>query len=189
MKEKKRPVFTFVLILSFVLIAAGIAACIQNIFGSEATLWMRIGGIAAALALLSAGYYLLVGYSKNASRYYKVFVALFSISQLETVIGTGIGSGVPWAVICAAVALGLILAMFIGENLGKTLSITLCILNIAFCVAGIVFSASLHPGVALGGNAYGTQMALRNIEQILLSVLLLVITAAKYIDKEKRGTK
>lgn len=138
--------------------------------------------IITIIALVSGLFYAFYGYKKEASKYYKVFMALTFITFLCSAI-----SNLPYSYLMILTCISFVRLIPIAllafkKDFGKKNSIicayTTFALTLAIVLIGVfVFVTPLK---------YLITLILNNV---LLSVIVIIFVEAKYADKEARGTK
>ena len=130
--------------------------------------------ITTILALVAALIYCLLGYRKNASLFFKIFLYLFMIHIFVDAIDVN----APYLVQCICVIqFGLICALSLSINLGKTRSY-IYTLSLIICVIAkiIVFLIGL------------SELSSGSISELILMMIMGIMVYAKYQDKAARGT-
>ena len=177
MLKTDRPVYKVVLILSLILIVGGICICAINVFNQE-DLAAQIASALSMVSLALAAYYIADGYTKDAAKYYKVFAGFFSVASLAVFVSAALRADSPVASLTSGVTFVLIATLFLGKNMGKFTSLLLCAFAALIRVAGLALTLafSLDPMVIV-----------RTAIPLLLTLLLWLMTYAKYLDKADRG--
>lgn len=135
------------------------------------------------LAFIFGIIYCFLGYSKNASMLYKLFMLFYSISALITIISTLYDETNPTLrivktiaySICFLGAVVLTLALNLGEKKSTAISITLLLLY-TVCFMLTALNASVFKIIA-------------SIQNIPLAIIACVFVQDKYNDKAIRGSK
>lgn len=148
----------------------------------------------AFLAILCAFYYGLKGYNKSAAPVYKVYLILLALVIFLGSInaGTVLFSGdrkSKAGIIISMIAFACYFCLIVAENLGKRKSMTLAWTVFVLYAVSIVLSLTRLPGILRGGTITGNIVLFRAGTNFALSLVALVMTKAKYMDKELRGTK
>lgn len=155
--------------------------------------------IYSAIDLLILGFgffYFINGYKKDAASFYKYYTLLFAFRIFLSVISVdalfdvnGIG-GFPLKILMALLPYTPVLILALVKDLGKKKSFTLSGIVFAWyflcLVATIVISASGSLNVLAMLN---TMNLIKSGTMVVFSALLVVMTIAKYQDKDARGTK
>ena len=81
--------------------------------------------------------------------------------------------------ISCAICFGLLLFLALGKDNGKKVSLICCFIVIALRTMGLLFN----------NNGFIDPSTVLIFSQLVLALMVTVITVAKYIDKEERGTK
>lgn len=182
MLKAKNGLYKFILILNLLLIVAGIAGSVFTMINKDAGAWLQFTGLAAILGFVSAVYYVFMGYSKDAAKYYKEFVALFVIFELVRTVAIGAQYQAGLLAAFAAVAYGCGVALLFGKDLGKNCSFWLAGVAIICSIGSIVAAASMNAEMKF------FELMMSGC-QFALTFMLGTMTYAKYLDKEARGTK
>ena len=166
--------------LSGVASVAMLAAVCANVFVITKLLPGALDTVLSALLILTcvAGiHYILAGCKKKEGAvYYHWFMVLFSFVGLITLVSL---SGSAVSVLCTAVAYGCLCVVAAAKDLGKAKSMALIL---AVVVATLVQSF-------LPVNAEGQDVLIRSWTVVLLALVSLLMTVAKYVDKASRGSK
>lgn len=135
--------------------------------------------IITTISLVFALIYISFEYKKNVSLFYKLFIGFYTVSQLFK-FPSAIKMGGLFEVILIAITFGMLCVLLIALNLGKWKSLSLACVVVVCSVCHLVkmfVSPTGKNAMNLGGIAY-----------FVLSVVLLMVILAKYIDKDERGT-
>lgn len=178
MLKTNKLLYRIILIFNLIVIAAAAVVCLRVVVSPASNLFFRCSAICALLAIFSAGYYILQGYTKNAAGYYRLFVGLFALALLVDCVFSVVFTEDFEAMLLPGLAFVVVLLSFIGVDLGRTLSLILC-------GALVLISVGLLLTVLGQGSAAVELGAVR----IALACLFGVMTYAKYLDKRARGTK
>lgn len=189
--EKKRTISLWASIYLLVILAVILFFNVYVIVTHALPIFV-IGACEGVLGCLAALFYALKGYSKNAAKYYKLYMVFVFLNYQMAVSSsgirvTGLGGGLLGAACCLLAAFALTLAL--SHDLGKTTSMILCWGMVAVSFGIIVVMFLEHPGVFRGGNITSTAAIIRACSNCFLAHIALVMTYAKYKDKEVRGTK
>ncbi|MBQ0015334.1 MAG: hypothetical protein KBS82_08475 [Oscillospiraceae bacterium] len=185
-----------VLIVNGILIVAAFAASMYVIFMESAPMFQRIYSAIDLLILGFGFFYFINGYKKDAASFYKYYTLLFAFRIFLSVISVdalfdvnGIG-GFPLKILMALLPYTPVLILALVKDLGKKKSFTLSGIVFAWyflcLVATIVISASGSLNVLAMLN---TMNLIKSGTMVVFSALLVVMTIAKYQDKDARGTK
>lgn len=180
-------IYKIIFVLNIFFIVAGIAVSVKNILNPVSGILMCAGGVLTIIAFLVAAFYVFKGYTKTAAVCFKLFTVAFALSLVLSILGAAKVSIIP--ALCEAVALVLVILIALKKDFGKSNSFSVCGLIAILAIANIIEVVKLNPGVKLSGNDYGSLVLGRAIAQFLLSYLFGIMTYAKYLDKESRGTK
>lgn len=187
MLKTKNPLYKIVLILILLFIAVGMVGGLNAIAAKQSDIYMRICGICTLPALASAEYYILKGYTKDVSKYYKIFVWLFSLSQLSMLVSASIGSGSVVKIIIAAAAFALLIVAAAVKNLGRGRSLAICTAVFALSAVNMILPLVKDPGLFSSGNSSAMISFILAALGALLACLFCILTYAKYVDKASRG--
>ena len=185
-----------VLIVNGILIVAAFAASMYVIFMESAPMFQRIYSAIDLLILGFGFFYFINGYKKDAASFYKYYTLLFAFRIFLSIISVdalfdvnGIG-GFPLKILMALLPYTPVLILALVKDLGKKKSFTLSGIVFAWyflcLVATIVISASGSLNILAMLN---TMNIIKNATMVVFSALLVVMTIAKYQDKDARGTK
>ena len=184
-----------VLIVNGILIVAAFAASMYVIFMESAPMFQRIYSAIDLLILGFGFFYFINGYKKDAASFYKYYTLLFAFRIFLSIISVdalfdvnGIG-GFPLKILMALLPYTPVLILALVKDLGKKKSFTLSGIVFAWyflcLVATIVISASGSLNVLAMLN---TMNIIKSATMVVFSALLVVMTIAKYQDKDARGT-
>lgn len=187
--------------ISYVLLAAIVAAIGANLFSLIVNARF-ISSISAGLALMgccSALHYVFKGYKKDAAKYYKFYMLLLYLSFVVGAIGPSLIVEYPDGLIrfitisffvvsdCTQAAFCMTLAL--SHDLGKKTSMIMCWVMVVLCSIFMVISIGFTPSEFMGGGIAGVVYALRSASNLVIVLIGLLMTAAKYQDKTVRGTR
>ncbi len=180
MLQTKKPLYKAVVVFNLLCIVFCLVAAALSMFVENPGKAFTLDAVFIILAMLAAAYYMLGGYSKNAAKYYKVFAAFAALSGLVTLISSCVSGIGALFVIIDAIVFAIILYMTFSLNQGKKRSYVFCGIAVALRVIGLV-------AFLIVGNATGVVVT-RYVSYIILACLLGIMTFAKYVDKDARGT-
>ena len=180
MLKTKKPLYKVVVVFNLLCIVFCLVAAALSMFVENAGKAFTLDAVFIILAMMAAAYYMLGGYSKNAAKYYKVFAAFAALSGLVTLITTCLNGNGALFVICDAIVFAIILYMTFSLNQGKKRSLSFCGIAVVLRVVGLI-------AFLVVGNASGV-VVMRYVSYIILACLLGIMTFAKYVDKDARGT-
>lgn len=152
----------------------------------------KIGGCLGIVSCVIAMIYATKGFSKDAAKFHKLFMALvfltFQLSACTVGINTnGAAAGVFVGFHCLAASF--VLVLMLSRDLGKKLSMTFCWSIVAITLAMGICVLILYPGIFQGGTPEGTVASFRAGSNFCMSQIVLSMTIAKYQDKAARGRK
>ncbi len=184
-----------VLIVNGILIVAAFAASMYVIFMESAPMFQRIYSAIDLLILGFGFFYFINGYKKDAASFYKYYTILFAFRIFLSIISVdalfdvnGIGR-FPLKILMALLPYTPVLILALVKDLGKKKSLALSGSVFAWyflcLVATIIGSASARFDVLAMLN---TMNLIKSATLVVFSALLLVMTIAKYQDKDARGT-
>ena len=188
MLKTKNPVFRIVLIIILLCLIGCIIFGVQTAVSPQTDIYMQISSLCALPAMIFAAYYMLAGYSKGSAGYFKFFLFLFAIYLLSVLVAD-IAQGRVSGIVLTALSLAVVLVMLIGKNPGKKVSLTLCVVVILVCALEVLLMCCQQPTLFSDSDPAGKLLLGRSATGGLLACLMGVITFAKYVDKEARGTK
>lgn len=138
-------------------------------------------------SIISAFVYATKGYKKDAAKYYKAYFLLYGLCTLTSVV-SAVSATIQGdflkvytnEIILALVAIdALVLAL--GKNLGEKKST-----GLALALLVLQFISSIRIFIVYSGN---TLLYITYFTRIVLACIACTFVAAKYADKEARGTK
>lgn len=180
MFKSKLPALNAILIVNLVFIVAGLFLCVMSIINAEANFSTIVAAIFKMIALIDAIVYIFMGYGKKVAKFYFSFGLLFAIAQIFSLASLSVNSGDFVLTVLSALTLVFILVLIFSENFGKKNSLLTCLGIIILSIASLLYNIILGSGVLF----YGA-----DVVKIILSCVYTTMTYAKYIDKERRGTK
>ena len=188
MSRAKNPLYWAILAFNLVLLAVGAALCVFTVIRAEAGDYLRCSGVLALLAMLSALYYVLRGYSKRQAWAYKCFIGCSAAAALAGQIFLSVTTDSDYVitVVLLSVIFALLIAMAVSKDVGKRNSLILAGLEILLTAVLLGIVVLVEPDVLYGEPMLRTHLILQTAVRLVLAVLLFLITWAKYIDKEAR---
>jgi len=180
MLKNNKPLFKLVVIVSLLCIVFCLVSAAYSMFLGDVETSFSLDSLFIILASLAAAYYMLGGYAKNAARYYKIFTAFAALSALVTMIDGGLNGTNNFLVITSALVFAITLYMTFSINQGKKRSLAFCGIAVALRFVDIIayyLTVEAQPRLTALYVCY-----------IVLSLLLALLTFAKYVDKDARGT-
>lgn len=184
-----------VLIVNGILIVAAFAASMYVIFMESAPMFQRIYSAIDLLILGFGFFYFINGYKKDAASFYKYYTLLFAFRIFLSVISAdalfdvnGIGK-FPFKILMALLPYTPVLILAIVKDLGKKKSLALS--GSVFTWYFLCFIATIIGSTSARFDALATLNTMNLIKSatlVVFSALLLVMTIAKYQDKDARGT-
>lgn len=179
----------FIVLISVLFIAAGVLANGYVITSGEANFVAVLESILIIVALVSALFYIFLGYKKDAAHYFKLFLYLFALAQLVSIVNATFNpEHTTLSVALAALTYAPVLILASAKDLGRRVSLILCGIVIAVYLFIFVGAAFTYPGSLRGDTSFGTFVLIRDGALLLLSLIMGVITFAKYVDKAERHT-
>lgn len=190
MLKTDNPIYQSVLLIDLLLALSGIITSIQVLISAVTPLSMRIGTALAVVGLVVSFYYVIRGFSKKQAWAYKTFAVAFILEtamQVYLVANGGTGSLVFMIpVIAYTLALCMLVFVIIGKDLGKKGSVGLSIGVCLMSLISIVYVIITNNGT---DDLLSKFYVILSLTQFDMSLMLGVLTYAKYVDKEARGTK
>ena len=125
--------------------------------------------------------YTLLGYRKNAAKYFKLYGLLYLVSQVAVVISAiSMATKAITYIICIA-AIVITFILVVCKDFGKEKSLCLCgLLVLVQLIACFVVYTSFGSLIIV--------MITRAVD-LVLACIYGIMTYAKYLDKDERGTK
>ena len=177
--ENKTKLLRIVLIL---LTVAVLPFNVKLLTADNANMFFTVGTCLNIISLVFLVIYLAYGFKKKAQLSYKGFLHCFCLNLITaclTIASYGNSKQFLFILAVNIVCFGIVVMLAFSENLGWRKSIILCYILIAlrfFALIGIIFS-SIHLA-----NGF-----IRSLTLLFTSVMLAVMTYAKYQDKISRG--
>lgn len=187
MLQTKNALYKVILIITLLLMIPCALASALIVVGQDTMTTLRISGTAAIVTLLLGFYYVTRGYSKEQAWAFRSFMYCFALTMLMTVVFVGGNTDSMPAIALSTVMFGLICVIASGKDLGKKKSLWICALICVLGAAALIEGLIRNPVTEIGGH--GAAVAVRTVSNLLLGILLLMMTVAKYIDKAARGSK
>ena len=155
---------------------------------SSATMMTKIDSVVCMVALIFGLFYSLSGYKKDSAKYYKVFMILYVVSSIFSLV-VGIYSNIKsdstvsginiFATLCSIAIIVCACILVVGKDMGEQKSIHLsCVILVAGLVKMIIalYSKSLD-------------VITSEVSNLVLAIIVVAFVSAKYLDKASRGTK
>ena len=162
----------------FIVMLAGLVLCVMGLVGEVPTMIFKWILLLSIFALIFGFVYFLKGYGKQAAVFYMVFMALFAVISLLTVIAAS-RKGLPLSVVTEIIVFAVIVVLAVRENTGKKISLLLTSVMMAAQVVHMVYTIVVHTSAA------AVYMA---IVLAILAATAGLMVLAKYRDKDARGT-
>ena len=179
-KRKLSPVLIWI---SGILTVASAALLIRLLIKENVSFVHVVEIVSDIVASAVAFFYICRGYTKEYAEEYKTCMLIAAINALAVaVIATTEKTSIISLVMCI-IAFGDIVILAFGKDLGKKKSTICCIVLVLIRLAG--FIASFIPS---DGGAILNPARTLIIAQIALAILISLVTYAKYLDKDARGT-
>lgn len=126
--------------------------------------------------------YAFSGYKKDASKYYKLYMFLFSVSEIMSTISVVLRKE-PSTISTLLTGLCAVFALILtfGKDLGKNTTLSIC----AICLSIHIYNL-IH---ILINSQTKFQAITNSLSNIVLVVIALVFIIAKYENKALRGSK
>lgn len=178
---RERKLNLSIVIVCGILALLSAIGTVSVVFGSQLNELYKFEAICDLIALALTFFYIINGYGKEYAKYYKMAM-LFN--ALNALIVTAVAANEKTkyiSIIMCAVCFGLILILALGKDLGKTKSLGLCITVVIIRAVGLIsqyFEVKTFDPITI-----------LVVSQLVLSLMVLASTIAKYDDKQVRGTK
>ena len=186
--DKKSSTYKVLLIISLILLIPTAIISIQNVISSATEdIFLRISGVLAILAAIFGIYYIATGFKKEHAKVFKLYMDCYVLSLFFDLISAGSYGTEILPLILIAIMFGLALVLLLGKDLGKRNSQIFCAIIVILAVGLFLQVIISHMFVEKGGDAYGTLLAIRQSSNLVLSIVVAVMTYAKYADKTARG--
>ena len=180
MLRTDKPIYKVVLLFNLLLILAAVVLSIISMCGEGATATRFISAIVRLFALLFAGFYITLGYRKDAAMYYKIFGIIYIVNSVIELIACLLNTFTVIDIIFIVLSIAGIAVLTFVKDLGKKRSFIICaILVILQIVCTVLVFLEGDPFVVIINSFMGIDLA----------CLLGIMTFAKYLDKAERGTK
>lgn len=151
-----------------------------NVF-LELNILYKIEAACDVLALILALVYFINGYRKDYAKYYKSAMLLNATNALiVTVLSIFENKGIVLVILCT-ICFGLFSALAILNSIGEKISILICIIALIIRCTGFISLYSNFNILSID--------SLLILARIVLALITLIATIAKYDDKKARGTK
>lgn len=181
-------------IISAICVVISVVCLVASVFvivnAAKFSISKVVAGIAAFAAVCAGTSYMLSQFGKAGGSALRLFYVFFGICVLFRTVATVRSQFAPEnGVMLYTLVYGAIIVLAVGKNLGKRASYfaagfiyaveTFLFLYCLYVEKGIFFGGTIHDSVSI---------MLAGVTQFLSS-LTVMFTAAKYLDKEARGTK
>ncbi len=144
----------------------------------------QICGAFAILALLFAFLYIIMGYTKRQIIFYKLFAGFFALLQFTNVLSVSEDYSM-FILALSTASFGLILVIMLHPNLSKISLFAMCtIVSVINLIALVFHIISSLPFLPFIDNMYEIILFFKSSANFLLSVILGIISIAKYVDKK-----
>ena len=164
---------------AFILIALGLR--IYNLF-SIGSIYRLVADISGCLTLIAAIIYCVYGFKKDAAKFFKIYIWLYTIMSFIH-IAIDLEGGTSYAVILlSALNFATAFVISVTEDLGREKTLSLGAINFASCAVAIIIAFATICNGSL-------EMIIVCIGQIIPAIIFNLMLLAKYVDKEERGTK
>ena len=181
MLRTDKPIYKVILVFNLLLITIAVVLSVITLSSDGATVTRILSAITKLAALLFAGFYIILGYRKNAAKYYKIYGFLYMLSAFLSIITCIINP--PLAVvniICYTLIIIGALALVFVKDLGKTKALT---------ISGIIVLLQIVCAIFAYIEGDPTIVKINIFMLLDLACLFGIMTYAKYLDKAERGTK
>lgn len=175
--RKKLDVFAIAISVLSICCAVGI---VYLTFTSNLDMLYIVESISNLLALIYAFFYLINGYKKDYATYYKVAMLVNAANALVVTALSSNENTKYISIISCAICFGAILTLALAKNLGKNTSLALCLIVVVLRTMGLIscFMANATVDIVL----------ILLLSQLVLALVILLATIAKYVDKQERNT-
>lgn len=181
---KKNISITHIILMAILLLMN-----IQIIFDGRAVMPMKITAVLCILSIASSTIYVLGGSGKNVAKYYKLFAILFALTEFIAFIGVAYVNNDLMRILVSAIILALVIILAVGKDYGRELSLSICVMLIIVTVVKMIYCLYNVPISSLDGATLSSLAFMHNVSSVVLSIIPLLMTIEKYIDKSQRGSK
>ena len=180
----------FVTVFNAFAILFAFASCLYvSIFFDN--LCIRIACVLAMVAVVASAVYFIRGFKKEVAGYYKWYMILYAFSALFFNM-IGVYAPVPHnliSVFLGTLVFGCIVLLFVGKDLGEKNACSVCAVIVAAELLDLFDHLIFFHAFAGGGTETDKYVSLILGAQVFLATIAGLMTAAKYVDKENRGTR
>ena len=180
MLRTDKPIYKVILIFNLVLIAAALVFSVLGIFNQDVTVLRVLCCVLSIATLIVGAFYIIKGYTKNASKYYKLFAIFFGANQILQISTRSVENANTFLVVSSVIALCIIFVTVLILDLGKSKSFILCGVLVALMLFNLIFTIA---------SGYSIPPILHKVVDLDIACLYGIFTYAKYLDKTERGTK
>lgn len=183
METKKKTALTIPHCI--LMVAALVLDCIAlGKFAAEMNFAMKAVIVTSVVAMLAALGYILLGYSKKAAGLYKLYMALYILLCVFSMVGIStVSNGDVVAILLRVVIFAVLIILAFWTNNGKTAS---------YILAGVLVLAAVGRILNILFSTYaqnmGAYLLMESIAEFMLATTAGVMVMAKYADKTARGT-
>lgn len=152
----------------------------------------KIAGCCGIVSCVLAVIYGLKGFSKDAAKFYKLFMIFAFLTYQLAVCTVGINLNGAFAGVLVGfncLTASLVLALMLSRDLEKKLSMTFCWIICAITLAEAIAMFIVYPGSLHGGTPEGSIAFFRSCSNFFVAEVIFSMTMAKYQDKTARSTK
>ena len=174
---------------SLLLILVSFAVSAYTIVVPESLIGV-IASVMMFVALFAALFYILRGCKKDAAKYFKTFVATFTIAEAVNIISLCVATSTVFSVKVLAliflfdvVLLGLLVYVLVKKDLGVKKTTAMGVLIMIFSAIDFV------KGIIISKSTATPNEALIGFATFSLGLTMMFMIYAKYKDKSARGTK
>lgn len=175
----KKTLNVFAIIISVISIFCALSVMYVAI-NSELDILYIVETVSCLFSLLYAFVYLINGYKKDFAKYYKVAMIVNAINALVVTALSSNEATKYISIISCAICFGAITTLALAKNLGKNTSLLLCGIVIVLRTMGIISAFIAHVSMNID--------LIIMLSQLVLSLVILLATIAKYVDKDERHT-
>lgn len=194
MSKDNNTAMKVISVINALLVLICAAGCVYVCTSGSGTYFI-VSAVVEFLALVFSVLYYVFGFRKDAAKFYKLFMLFYASTYLVELLAAIIGKSelsvltdASTTIIFSMILYGNTLLLAVSKDLGKKASLGLCI-------AGVVCYALPLAGCAVPGfMPFDTPVLWLSClilfaSHFVLALNALIMTLAKYKDKEMRGTK
>lgn len=170
-----------------IVVVCGILALLSAIgtvtvaFSSELNELYKFEAVCDLISLGLAFFYIVNGYGKDYAKYYKLSMLFHALNALIVTAVAANEKTKYISIVMCAICFALVLVLALGKDLGAKKSLTICVIVVVIRAAGLIsqyFAVKTFDPITI-----------LTVSQLVLALMILASTLAKYDDKQVRGTK